>query len=161
MNIPVFRPTFKSSHKAYVLAFAIFVLAVKSSRWNQDHHLNNDGFKSFKGFYYLLAWPLCRSCDLNHVNIFVPSVPEGSKLNLITISIITSDMFEIIIPWESWVKECHWPLVLKHSHISVITNEYTSFRPTFKSSHKTSALAFSHICSGCKTVKVKPRSSLE
>ena len=38
-------------------------------------------------------------------HIFVPSVPGGSKWDLVTIGLVAfEEMFEIVILWESWVK---------------------------------------------------------
>ena len=48
----------------------------------------------------LVMWP----AKFEH--IFIPSAPGGSTWNLVTIGPVAfGEMFEIVILWESWVKD--------------------------------------------------------
>ena len=44
-------------------------------------------------------------CTMQFEHSFVPSAPDGSKWDLVTIGPVAfEEMFKIVILWESWVK---------------------------------------------------------
>ena len=108
----------------------------------------------------LVMWP----GQFKH--IFVSANPEGYIWNMTTIGLLAFEkMFEneklMVVPG-SKVKERPWPFLPTNLHLLIKTTLLTIFMPkSSKLPMKSYVLAFSHIWSCCKKVKVTLRSSFE